>query len=989
MSSFLESSSFPASLVSEESAREKSGGGRPEFWEMVFWWTRKPLIGARCVIAGALLDENTDLYDFYRIVRLDSEKVPHRENPRILREKFSKVKLLDPFAGFGSIPLEAIRLGVGEVVAVEFIPTAYVFLKAILEIPKWAADRDLGEKLIKDVRKWGEWITQRLKEDPDIRELYDEDVAVYIGTWEVKCPFCNKYMPLIGNYWLARVKKGEKYEKLAWMEPVIINDRIEIKIIDLNKSAEIVAVSENTVKVRGGASYKVAEANINARNELARCLHCNRVMPGSKRDQWHVKWALQEWNNKLEKYLQSEITLEDLKQSPARPRLLVKVKIINNKLTFEPVAIENDEKLWKALEKLRRIWGDPDIPREGISPYSVRYLFPILYGITEWYKLFNPRQLLTLVKLVKLIREAGKQIKQEKLKEGLSQEEAHKYAEAIITYLAIALCKHADYNFLCNLWDCNIPKISHGLTMRGIAMMWNWVDVSPLVDFTGSWMRVLSQSVEGLSYLVSTIHNISSNLLGKEHAKTGVKVLLDDATVLSKLDSEEKFDLIVTDPPYYDDVPYAELSDFYYVWLKRSLSDVENSILKPRFYPEAFFECANEKCATFTEVRTQWEKFAPLEVSVNLGRAKFFKKITGVEAGSDTDFAEKLGRAFKKMAELLKDDGLIVTYYAHTDPSAWEALIDAGWKRAGLRVTAAYVIATESEARVTARGKVALDASVVVVWRKEVGNAGLLHEVERRALEEASKRVEEAIRTKGATLDMNLFLRSLSAVLSVYTSHSKLVPEISTRELTERAFSLALRGLVEGVYKHAGLEKPLDPYASTYLVLKLITRAGGVSPGSRGRREEGHRRGRVDRSFASLLGVFSGLNVDSLIASGVLARKKDELELLEPEPDALTESAIRKALEALLHEKGLDPSKPGTFKTSIDILHYLELLAIQLTSDQFKKLFEDLELKNPRVSESVNLARALYTVLPDNDSEKICCRRILHHLGLLRFGGSR
>ena len=340
MPSFLESLRFPATRISEESAREKMGGGRPELWEMVFWWTRKPLIGARCIIAGALLDENTDLHDFYRIVRLDSEKVPHRENPRVshLREKFSKIKLLDPFAGFGSIPLEAIRLGVGEVVAVEFLPTAYVFLKAVLEIPKWAVDEGLGEKLIEDVKKWGEWITKRLKEDPDIKELYDEDVAVYIGTWEVKCPFCNKYTPLIGNYWLARVKEGTgKYERLAWMEPVIINDRVEVKVIDLNKefgSAKIIAkVSENSVEANRG-SYRVPEANVNARNDLARCLHCNRVMPG-KRDQWHVKRALQEWNDKLEKYLQGETILEDLKQSPARPRLLVKVKIINNKLTFE------------------------------------------------------------------------------------------------------------------------------------------------------------------------------------------------------------------------------------------------------------------------------------------------------------------------------------------------------------------------------------------------------------------------------------------------------------------------------------------------------------------------------------------------------------------------------------------------------------------------------------------------------------------------------
>jgi putative DNA methylase len=133
------------------------------------------------------------------MVRLSALKTrsPHKENPRVspqILERFSKVKLLDPFAGFGSIPLEAMRLGIGEVVAVELLPTAYVFLKAVLEYPK-----EFGERLVKDVERWGRWVTDRLREDPDVKELYDEGVAVYIGTWEVKCPHCGRYTPLVGN----------------------------------------------------------------------------------------------------------------------------------------------------------------------------------------------------------------------------------------------------------------------------------------------------------------------------------------------------------------------------------------------------------------------------------------------------------------------------------------------------------------------------------------------------------------------------------------------------------------------------------------------------------------------------------------------------------------------------------------------------------------------------------------------------------------------
>lgn len=154
---FIESYGFPIDRVNEASSREKQGGGRPEFWEMVFWWTRKPLASARAVIAGALLPDTVSRNEFLYMTRLVGvDGVPHRYNPVVsarFRDLFKQARLLDPFAGFGSIPLEAIRLGVGEVVAVELLPTAYVFLKAVLEIPKWVADRGLGKKLVEDVGK--------------------------------------------------------------------------------------------------------------------------------------------------------------------------------------------------------------------------------------------------------------------------------------------------------------------------------------------------------------------------------------------------------------------------------------------------------------------------------------------------------------------------------------------------------------------------------------------------------------------------------------------------------------------------------------------------------------------------------------------------------------------------------------------------------------------------------------------------------------------
>ena len=283
---FIETLDFPIETVNKASSREKGGGGRPPYWEMVFWWTRKPLAGARAVVAGALLSADTNKANFMNWLRLDPDRPSHRLNPVLpenIKKEFKKIKLLDPFAGFGSIPLEAIRLGIGEVVAVEFLPTAYIFLKAVLEYPKaYAGDKirvsgkevkELGlesavkklsgpkkiadgenyeiPRLIYDVAKWGNWIVGELKEDPDIKELYDEDTAVYIGTWEAECPICGKRTPLVGNWWLARVK-GKKY---AYMKPKAEGDKVNIEVVE-------------------GKTEGAPSPNVRGRPELAECLLC-------------------------------------------------------------------------------------------------------------------------------------------------------------------------------------------------------------------------------------------------------------------------------------------------------------------------------------------------------------------------------------------------------------------------------------------------------------------------------------------------------------------------------------------------------------------------------------------------------------------------------------------------------------------------------------------------------------------------------------------
>jgi putative DNA methylase len=977
---FIESFEFPINVINKFSASEKRGG-RPDFWEMVFWWTRKPLIGARSVIAGAFLAEKFNTIEFKRLVRLSADKTPHSENPKLdifsnLREYFSKVKLLDPFAGFGSIPLEAIRLNLGEVVAVELLPTAYVFLKAILEYPK-----QFGEQLIKDVEKWGKWIIDKLREDPDIKELYDEDVAVYIGSWEIKCPHCGNYTPLIGNWWLARVSKksneseeGVKsgiFRRLVWMILYKSSNFIGMKVLDLNKelNKKEIEAKVNTklgiVEVSGKV-YNVPKANIDAKRETAICLFCNNTINNSGNDkEWYVREVLKEYNDNLEKYLRGEITLENLWKSRARPKLLVKVKIINGELEYELATSEDDGKLQKSLEKLRAMWGDPDIPTEQLPVYDQEFARIHIWGFNKWFKLFNPRQLLFLMKLVKLIREAGKHI-EEKEREKRSREEAFKYAEAITTYLAIGLLKYINYNTMMTWVHASNPwgvDVSPSLADRGIAMQWNWCEIYPLAEkgISGifktpvSFTNAIKSQIRGLKYIKPAVSGSSSR----------VRVLLEDATNLGKLD-DEKFDFIITDPPYRYDVAYTELSDFYYVWLKRALSDVKEiygiSKLVPKFQKEAFFdEFGNE-------IETQWKVFASREISEHEGRIKYF----GIKAEALDYFKYLLSESFKMMASRLKDDGLLITYYAHTSPDAWEALLEAGWLNAKMRITAAHAIATESTESVVAKGKVRLDMSIVAVWRKGVSGEKLIDEVYAKAVEDCSKDASE-YRKEGFE-GVNLFVAVLGKVLSHFTQYERLIGFKPTskslvKDLVEKYIYPATTEAIAKSYGATGTR--LTPESMFYLLAKVLV----------GRRARQIRRS-LDRTTAIILSIGTRSDLERLKNKNIIQQDKKEKEkhdLLEPRWGVKNP---KEAIADVLTIKNLNPNMPS-IKTAIDILHLLEYYSLTLPKEGFRKKSDEIRSKEPQLfEEAIALARILASSLPAEDPEKELTKQVMDALGI-------
>ncbi|MEM0192446.1 MAG: DUF1156 domain-containing protein, partial [Candidatus Korarchaeum sp.] len=453
-----------------------------------------------------------------------------------------------------------------------------------------------------------------------------------------------------------------------------------------------------------------------------------------------------------------------------------------------------------------------------------------------------------------------------------------------------------------------------------------------------------------------------------------IEVFVDDATILGKFNLQ-KFELIVTDPPYYDDVPYAELSDFYYVWLKRALSDVKDGRLVPRFLPEAFFERVGDG---WVEVSTQWEKYALSEVSLNPPRL-------GADAKHEDGvkhFQNLLNASFIAMASRLEDDGLLVTYYAHTDPDAWKALLKAGWEAAGLRVTNAFPITTESAQSIVKRGKLSMDTSIVVVWRKGASGSIEASKLYEEMVEEAAERAMRLIEL-GVT-GRDLFINTLAAALAAATSYREVISlgRLSVDELVDKyVYPAASIGLAKAFARRAEIKDGVrSPDAMFYMLAKCLI--------------AGARRKIIESTDLRLLSIGTSLDVKAALKEWKLLREmKGEEEagakvakaktLILLEPPSVEKAKIMELLEA----RGVGASEEPNVRCAVDTLHLLEYYAVAYSAAEYMRRLEKLREKYPaQVNEALSLAKIFARVLPEDDPERRLCERVVSPA--LQLGGA-
>lgn len=710
---------LPLDDINAAAAREKSiRHGHPSTLHL--WWARRPLAAARAVLFAQLVNDpgyqrelgfginkkeaEIKREKLFQIIRdlvkwenTNNEEVLNRarvavweswrETCRLNRnhpqatELFNPEKLPafhDPFAGGGAIPLEAQRLGL-ESYASDLNPVAVMINKAMIEIPpKFAGNKPVGplppeekytnsyaddwsgaQGLAEDVRRYGHWmreeafkrighlypkvkITQEMLADrPDLKAYEGEELTVIAWIWArtVKSPspaFNHVDVPLVSNFVLSS-KKGKE----VYVEPTIEgeNYRFNVKVGTLPTDAKA-----GTKAGRGGNFT---------------CIMSGTPIP--------VK----------------TIRAEGRAGNIGQRLLAVVAEGKRGRVYLSP-----SPQLESVATDVEPTWKPNVEIFENALGYRVGN-----YGLTTWGDFFTPRQLVSLTTFSDLIKEVRNKAATDAKSAGLSDDAvgletggsgAIAYGEAVAVYLAFALDKMADLGNSLVRWEpiAQCPRQLFG--RQAIPMVWDFAEANPLSTSSGAWIVF----VEGISKSFAKCFSDTKSWFSGE-------VIQADAA--NQLISQNK--LISTDPPYYDNIGYADLSDFFYVWMRRTLRDV---------YPNLF--------ATMAVPKTEELVATPHR--------------NGSKDGAEKFFMDGMTRAIHSMANQAHPIFPVAIYYAFKQSETKEgSTTSTGWVtfleaviQAGFSIDGTWPLNTENASRMRGQGSNALASSIVLVCRKRPEN---------------------------------------------------------------------------------------------------------------------------------------------------------------------------------------------------------------------------------------------------------------------------
>ena len=698
---------LPLEKINAESAREKSiRHGHPSTLHL--WWARRPLAAARAVIWSSLVDDpsshpekfpteeeqNQERQRLFRILEdlvvwenSNDERVLEAAKAEILKStNGNPPALLDPFAGGGAIPLEAQRLGL-EAHAHDLNPVAVMINKAMIEIPPRFAGRppvnpnacvstmqgswSRAQGLAEDVRYYGEWMKQEAFKRighlyPKVkvpREQGGGEATVIAWIWARTVKCPN---PACGCEMplASSFVLSKKKGKEAWTKPIPDGDYVRFE-------------------VHSGKCPKEYESYKTGRGATFMCPCCGQVT-----------------------------TDEYVKQEGKAHRLGSQLMAIVAEGARGRTYCSPNEEHWLAAQM-----DKPENGPDGMLPDNPRWFSPPAFGMDRYEDLFTPRQLTALTTFSELVAEAQAKAEADAVAAGMKNDHlplcnggdgAKAYGEAVGVYLAFIVSKIADRGSSICSWDSSREGLRNTFGRQAIPMVWDYAEANPFSNSSGCFDNMLDWV---------TKCNIEFP------AYTPAEVSQFDA----QTDCGLRNIMISTDPPYYDNIGYADLSDFFYVWMRQSLKDTYPELFSTMLVPKA-----EELIAT------------PYRHDGSVEKAKGF-------------FEDGMLSACKQMYKYAREDIPVTIYYAYkqsdsddngTASSGWETMLSAV-VNAGFAITGTWPMRTEMANRSIASGTNALASSIVLVCRKRPEDApqttrrNLVNQL-RRELRPALKQLQES-----------------------------------------------------------------------------------------------------------------------------------------------------------------------------------------------------------------------------------------------------
>ena len=714
--------SLPLEAINAASAREKSiRHGHPSTLHL--YWSRKPLATARAILFAQLVDDPASRpEEFPTVEAQDAERArlhdlmsrlvvwENSSDTALLEQARAEIRrsnggaipaVVDPFAGGGSIPLEAQRLGC-RAEASDLNPLAVLINKALIDIPPrfggrppvhpGAADQPGyrgAEGLAEDVRFYGRWMRDEAERRigrlyPKVRAPGGTEHTVIAWKWARTVTSPNPAnpieVPLVNSWWLSK-KKGKE----AWVRATVKGGRVHYEVVnDANgpKGAEDGSIDRRgAVSIADGTpiplDYIRAEAQAHRMGA-----HLLAVVGDSKSGRVYV--------------------------SPDGPHAAA------------------------AIVERPSAEGEAQLPVRALG-FRVQN-----YGFHKWFDLFTNRQLVALTTFSDLVGQARQRVLEDALAAGMEEGEpleaggagARAYADAIATYLALGVSRLADYsNSLCT-WHTTGEKITHLFTRQAIPMTWDITEANPFSHSSGNFLGQLE-------WVAKAVDRVPADRPGS-------------AAQLSA-DARDYDGLVVsTDPPYYDNIGYSDLSDFFYVWLRRCLRDVHPGVVGTMLTPKAEELVAD-----------------PNRHDGKDNAAKFF--------------VDGFNTVFHRVRQGANPDVPMTVYYAYkqqeagkagTSSTGWHTLLD-GLIGAGWEITATWPVRSELTNRMRSQRSNALASSIVLACRPRPGDAPTT--IQRAFVQRMKSELPGALRTlmQGDIAPVDLAQAAIGPGIAVFSRYAR------------------------------------------------------------------------------------------------------------------------------------------------------------------------------------------------------------------------